>query len=199
MTVKIQVEIGIICGYLLLLAGAIFWNLQPFHLLLSLLIEYGCLLIVYLYISIRLSKSILDKFMSTISHLSNGVALGIVQGALVMLMAYIQEGKVSFNEKLSDLPQLILVISIPMLILQFLAIRGKTKNQELQDEKMGELVLSAVAFPAIILSGMLAFELSDENKRTTLITIVSMRIIFEIWNNHFKKRPQKKQKKIPNG
>lgn len=197
MTAKIQVEIELILGYLLLLAGSIFWLLQPFQLLLFLLIEYVCLFIIYLYISIGLSKSILDKFMSTTSNLFNGLVLGVVQGSFVMLMAYILEGKTSFNEKLSDLPWLILAIGIPMLILQFLGLRGKSKNQDLQDKKMGELMLSAVTFPAIILSGMLAFEVSDRDEQTTLITIVSMRILIEIWNNHFKKTSSKKTKKIP--
>lgn len=88
-------------------------------------------------------------------------------------------------------------MGIPMLILKFLSLQGRIKNEDLQDKKMGELMRSAVYFPAIILVGMLVFEISTENERATLITIVLMLIGLEIWNNHFRKQP-KKAKKIPN-
>jgi hypothetical protein len=192
MTAKVQAEIALISGYLILLCGVIFWTIQPFHLILSLLIEYACLLVVYLYISIGLSKSIWEKLLSTTSHLFSGLALGLVQGTIVMFMAYMLEGKTSFNKSLSDLPWLVLVIGIPMLLLQLLGLRGKIRNEDLQDKKMGELLLSAVTFPAIILSGMLAFEISEEDEHITLITIVAMRITLEIWNNHFKKERGRK-------
>lgn len=193
MTVKIQKEVSLILGYLMLLCGVFFWDLQPFHLLLTLIIEYLALLIVYLFVSIVLSKTIFDKILSTASHLFNGLALGLVQGGLTMLMAYLLEGRTAFDQHVSELPWLVGAITVPMLILQFLALRGKTIDKDLQDVKMGELIFSAITFPAMILCGMLAYEWSDENKNAALIAIVSIRILIEIWNNHFRKNTSKKK------
>lgn len=193
MTAKIQKEVALILGYLLMLCGVFFWNLKPFHLLVTLIIEYLALLIVYLFISVILSKTIFDKILSTTSHLFNGLVLGLIQGGLTMLMAYLLEGRTEFDQHASELPWLAGAIAFPMLILQFLALRGKTIDKDLQDVKMGELIFSAITFPAMILCGMLAYEWSDKNKNAALIAIVSIRIVIEIWNNHFKKNTSKKK------
>lgn len=125
--------------------------------------------------------------------------MGLVQAALIMLMAYQLEGEITFKRDIARLPWLIPSIAAPLLIMQLIRLRGKTFDIDLRDARMGDLIASAVTFPIIILAGMLAFELSGENEQFALVILVLARITVEIRNNHFRKKSSTKKKSLRKG
>ena len=196
MNAKIQTEIGIVLSYLTLLAGVIFFDWKPFNLLLSLILEYVSVLLIYVYVSSFETTPLLGKIINGGSNLIQGIFLGIFQGSFIMLLAYMITGRDSFNQSLAELPWLIPSIAIPMVIFQFISIRGKSKDKILSGEKMGELANIAATFIGVIGVGFLANEWSHENAYITSIAVISTRISFLIWKNHFRKPDKKNPVKI---
>lgn len=190
---KIVKAIGFIVSYLILIVGILFWNLKSFHLLIAFLCDYTVLLIVYIYLSFIIDKT---KVIQVISHSVNGIGLGIFQGIFVVLLAYLIEGKSTFEEHLSSLPLTMITISLPMLIFQFLKILNLKKDIHLRDQKMGELATSAIAFPLVLLIGFCVHEISDENKTATIVAIVFVRIILELWMVFIRKENNSSEKKL---
>lgn len=199
MTSNIQREAALILNYLLLLAAAIFWDLQPVYLLVSMCIEFIVMLLMYLVVSIPMSKSLFSKIISTGGNLLSGMALGLVQAAFLALMLDQIWGLDSLEQVLDERVWILFAIALPLLIFQALSLKGKTFDKDLQGEKMLQMITATVAFPLILLSGLLAYEFSSENDQAALIAIVCARIALEVKNNHFsqKKSVDAGQKKSP--
>jgi hypothetical protein len=144
---KVGTEIGLFINYTLLLIGVILFDWESFNLLLAFILEYISLLIVYLFVSVVARKKQSLIFFTTLSHLINGLGLGVFQAAFILLLAFFIDGQLAFSDNVAKLPWLIPSILLYLLILNFLALHSKKIDSHLEDEKMSELATLAVSFP----------------------------------------------------
>lgn len=185
-------EAGIISGYIFMLVGIYLFDYEPFILFITFLLDYFASVVI-LAITDYFDKSKKSSVFNFFHILITGALLGIIQTAFIMLLAYLMEGKSTFAAHQNDLYWLIPLIFIPTLILKTIPLFGENFNRDLTDRKRGEMMTHAVAFPAMLMAGILIHEIAGKNSVNLVLTFMILaRCGIEFWMNHLQKPKKKK-------
>jgi hypothetical protein len=181
-------EIGVFVGYLTLLVGVIYFDWRPFGIFLSVIVEYFVVLVLYsfLYFHRGVSKPIGET--SFVNIFVPAMAVGIINTGFAMSLVSTLILRSEYQVEMENLWWSVSAIALTLFVLHGLFIRAKWSSNQLMDKYRSMVYTGIMAFVAMNIGGVLALEVSKNNEdHIVVITMVTMRLIFEVWMNHFQK------------
>ncbi len=181
-------EIGVFIGYLSLLIGVIYFDWRPFGIFLSIIVEYFVVLVLYsfLYFHRGVSKPVGET--SFINIFVPAMAVGVINTGFAMtLVSNIMHGS-EYKLEMENLWWSVVAIALTLFLLHSLFLRSKWSSGQLMDKYRSMVYTGIMAFVAMNIGGIMALDASkDPENHFVVITMVTMRLIFEVWMNHFQK------------
>lgn len=175
-------------GYLTLLVGVIYFDWRPFGIFLSIIVEYFVVVVLYsfLYFHRGVSKPVGEN--SFVNVFVPAMAVGIINTGFAMtLLSNLIRG----SERKIEMENLwwsVSAIGLTLFLLHGLFIHAKWSSNQLMDKYRSMVYTNIMAFVAMNIGGILALGASkNPENHIVVITMVTMRLIFEVWMNHFQK------------
>ncbi len=116
------------------------------------------------------------------------MAVGVINTGFAMtLVSNIMHGS-EYKLEMENLWWSVVAIALTLFLLHSLFLRSKWSSGQLMDKYRSMVYTGIMAFVAMNIGGIMALDASkDPENHFVVITMVTMRLIFEVWMNHFQK------------